>query len=211
MWLTGFIKSSSLKCLYWDLFLANSDDQSERSGAKYPNKSCHTQSISLNPDHPIAPNQHARHSLHSTKEGENNTLTASRHQISSLFKPKISTFLIFHTQLTISLENQIFKFDPLLQYIHLRKHFFYLKKLKSSFLKKKKPKSLISFGFSQQPQIFSKKKNKYKFITFQTVERIPAPSGIPWEAILLNSPIFITFFDSCNHKSDTALNRNFKN
>jgi len=158
MWLTGFIKSSSLKCLYWDLFLANSDDQSERSGAKYPNKSCHTQSISLNPDHPIAPNQHARHSLHSTKEGENNTLTASRHQISSLFKPKISTFLIFHTQLTISLENQIFKFDPLLQYIHLRKHFFYLKKLKSSFLKKKKPKSLISFGFSQQPQIFSKKK-----------------------------------------------------
>lgn len=139
--------------------MANSDDQSERSGAKYPNKSCHTQSISLNPDHPIAPNQHARHSLHSTKEGENNTLTASRHQISSLFKPKISTFLIFHTQLTISLENQIFKFDPLLQYIHLRKHFFYLKKLKSSFLKKKKTKISNFFRIlSTTPNFFKKKK-----------------------------------------------------
>lgn len=32
--LTGFTKRSSLKCLYWDLFLASSDGQSPRSGGK---------------------------------------------------------------------------------------------------------------------------------------------------------------------------------
>lgn len=42
-WLTGFIKSSSLKCLYCDLFLANSDGQSARSGGKYPSNSCNQQ------------------------------------------------------------------------------------------------------------------------------------------------------------------------
>lgn len=31
--------------------------------------------------------------------------------------------------------------------------------------------------------------------TFHTVERIPAPSGIPCDAILRKSRMFITFFD----------------
>lgn len=45
--LTGFINSSSLKCLYWDLFLANSEGQSERSGGRYPNNSCKQGTIKL--------------------------------------------------------------------------------------------------------------------------------------------------------------------
>lgn len=44
--------------------------------------------------------------------------------------------------------------------------------------------------------------------TFQTVERIPAPSGIPCAAILLNSRIFTTFFDSYNHKISSFLKTN---
>lgn len=38
--LTGFIRSSSLNCLYWGLFLASSVGHNALSVGKYPNSSC---------------------------------------------------------------------------------------------------------------------------------------------------------------------------